>query len=283
MPLQTVTTVAECRAALEGARRAGREIALVPTMGALHEGHAALVRHAREVADVVVVSIFVNPLQFGERSDLERYPRTLEADQALLEELGADLLLAPDAQQMYPDGGSSTTVHAGPLGDELEGASRPGHFDGVLTVVTKLLNITQPTIVCFGEKDAQQVFLVRRMVRDLDLPVAVHEVATVREPDGLARSSRNVFLDEQHRRAALALSAALTAAAEARPEGVPAMLAAGRAVLAAEPGIDVDYLVAVDPGTFAPVGEDYADDVRLLVAARVGPVRLIDTLLAASS
>lgn len=283
MPLQTVTTVAECRAALEDARRAGREIALVPTMGALHEGHAALVRHAREVADVVVVSIFVNPLQFGERSDLERYPRTLEADQALLEELGADLLLAPDAQQMYPDGGSSTTVHAGPLGDELEGASRPGHFDGVLTVVTKLLNITQPTIVCFGEKDAQQVFLVRRMVRDLDLPVAVHEVATVREPDGLARSSRNVFLDEQHRRAALALSAALTAAAEARPEGVPAMLAAGRALLASEPGIDVDYLVAVDPGTFAPVEEDYADDVRLLVAARVGPVRLIDTLLAASS
>ncbi|BDZ56686.1 hypothetical protein GCM10025872_03430 [Barrientosiimonas endolithica] len=121
MPLHTVTTVAECRAALEGARRAGREIALVPTMGALHEGHAALVRHAREVADVVVVSIFVNPLQFGERSDLERYPRTLEADQALLEELGADLLLAPDAEQMYPDGGSSTTVHAGPLGDELEG------------------------------------------------------------------------------------------------------------------------------------------------------------------
>ena len=282
MPLQTVTTVAECRAALEDARRAGREIALVPTMGALHEGHAALVRHAREVADVVVVSIFVNPLQFGERSDLERYPRTLEADQALLEELGADLLLAPDAQQMYPDGGSSTTVHAGPLGDELEGASRPGHFDGVLTVVTKLLNITQPTIVCFGEKDAQQVFLVRRMIRDLDLPVAVHEIETVREADGLARSSRNVFLDDRQHEVALTLSRALRAAAAARADGVPAMLRAGRAVLDAADDVDLDYLTAVDPETFAPAPDDHAGDVRLLVAARVGPVRLIDTLLAQS-
>lgn len=282
MPLHTVTTVAECRAALEGARRAGREIALVPTMGALHEGHAALVRHAREVADVVVVSIFVNPLQFGERSDLERYPRTLEADQSLLEELGADLLLAPDAEQMYPDGGSSTTVHAGPLGDELEGASRPGHFDGVLTVVTKLLNITQPTIVCFGEKDAQQVFLVRRMIRDLDLPVAVHEIETVREADGLARSSRNVFLDDRQHEVALTLSRALRAAAAARADGVPAMLRAGRAVLDAADDVDLDYLTAVDPETFAPAPDDHAGDVRLLVAARVGPVRLIDTLLAQS-
>lgn len=282
MPLHTVTTVAECRAALEGARRAGREIALVPTMGALHEGHAALVRHAREVADVVVVSIFVNPLQFGERSDLERYPRTLESDQALLEELGADLLLAPDAEQMYPDGGSSTTVHAGPLGDELEGASRPGHFDGVLTVVTKLLNITQPTIVCFGEKDAQQVFLVRRMIRDLDLPVAVHEIETVREADGLARSSRNVFLDDRQHEVALTLSRALRAAAAARADGVPAMLRAGRAVLDAADDVDLDYLTAVDPATFAPAPDDHAGDVRLLVAARVGPVRLIDTLLAQS-
>lgn len=282
MPLHTVTTVAECRAALEEARRAGREIALVPTMGALHEGHAALVRHAREVADVVVVSIFVNPLQFGERSDLERYPRTLEADQALLEELGADLLLAPDAEQMYPDGGSSTTVHAGPLGDELEGASRPGHFDGVLTVVTKLLNITQPTIVCFGEKDAQQVFLVRRMIRDLDLPVAVHEIETVREADGLARSSRNVFLDDRQHEVALTLSRALRAAAAARADGVPAMLRAGRAVLDAADDVDLDYLTAVDPETFAPAPDDHAGDVRLLVAARVGPVRLIDTLLAQS-
>lgn len=282
MPLHTVTTVAECRAALEDARRAGREIALVPTMGALHEGHAALVRHAREVADVVVVSIFVNPLQFGERSDLERYPRTLEADQALLEELGADLLLAPDAEQMYPDGGSSTTVHAGPLGDELEGASRPGHFDGVLTVVTKLLNITQPTIVCFGEKDAQQVFLVRRMIRDLDLPVAVHEIETVREADGLARSSRNVFLDDRQHEVALTLSRALRAAAAARADGVPAMLRAGRAVLDAADDVDLDYLTAVDPATFAPAPDGHAGDVRLLVAARVGPVRLIDTLLAQS-
>ncbi|WP_392425293.1 pantoate--beta-alanine ligase [Barrientosiimonas humi] len=282
MPLHTVTTVAECRAALEGARRAGREIALVPTMGALHEGHAALVRHAREVADVVVASIFVNPLQFGERSDLERYPRTLEADQALLEELGADLLLAPDAEQMYPDGGSSTTVHAGPLGDELEGASRPGHFDGVLTVVTKLLNITQPTIVCFGEKDAQQVFLVRRMIRDLDLPVAVHEIETVREADGLARSSRNVFLDDRQHEVALTLSRALRAAAAARADGVPAMLRAGRAVLDAADDVDLDYLTAVDPETFATAPDDHAGDVRLLVAARVGPVRLIDTLLAQS-
>lgn len=282
MPLHTVTTVAECRAALEDARRAGREIALVPTMGALHEGHAALVRHAREVADVVVVSIFVNPLQFGERSDLERYPRTLEADQALLEELGADLLLAPDAEQMYPDGGSSTTVHAGPLGDELEGASRPGHFDGVLTVVTKLLNITQPTIVCFGEKDAQQVFLVRRMIRDLDLPVAVHEIETVREADGLARSSRNVFLDDRQHEVALTLSRALRAAAAARADGVPAMLRAGRAVLDAADDVDLDYLTAVDPATFATAPDGHAGDVRLLVAARVGPVRLIDTLLAQS-
>ncbi|YAL83753.1 pantoate--beta-alanine ligase [Dermacoccaceae bacterium W4C1] len=280
MPLQTVTTVRECRQVLAAARAGGGTVALVPTMGALHEGHAALVRHARQVADTVVVSIFVNPLQFGDAADLDRYPRTLDADTTLLASLGADFIFAPAASELYPRGEIATRVTAGPTAETFEGASRPGHFDGMLTVVAKLVNIVRPDLVCFGEKDAQQVFLVKQMLRDLDEPVTVDEVDTVREPDGLARSSRNIFLEGEQRTQALALSRALDAAVDAATAGVPAMLKAGRAILEDAPGVEPDYFEAVDLDTFTPAGDEHRGALRLIVAARVGDVRLIDTRFA---
>ncbi|GAB2933907.1 pantoate--beta-alanine ligase [Rhodococcus aerolatus] len=257
-------------------RAAGRQVVLVPTMGALHAGHLELVRHARRVpGSVVVVSIFVNPLQFGEAADLDAYPRTLDRDVALLREAGVELVLAPSVDGMYPHGQGRTTVHSGPLGDELEGASRPGHFDGVLTVVTKLFELVRPHQAYFGEKDYQQLTVVRQAVADLDLDVRVVGVPTVREPDGLALSSRNVRLDDESRRASVALSAALVAGAHAAQGGPDAVLAAARAVLAAEPGLDVDYLEVRDLhlGPAPTHG-----DGRLLVAARCGGVRLIDNV-----
>lgn len=254
-------------------RSTGRRVMLVPTMGALHDGHLALVRAARKVPGaVVVVSIFVNPLQFGAGEDLDAYPRTLDEDLALLREAGVEAAFIPTVAAMYPDG-PRTAVLPGPLGDELEGASRPGHFAGMLTVVCKLLSIVRPDRVFFGEKDYQQLVLVRQMVADLNLDVAVVGVPTVREADGLAMSSRNRYLDPAQRAAATALSAALAAGEHAAPAGTAAVLSAADAVLSAAPGIDVDYLQVrgVDLGP-AP-----ADGVgRLLVAARVGATRLID-------
>ncbi len=219
-----VTTIAELRERVAHARReaaldgpadapVGR-VVLVPTMGALHRGHLSLVSRARDLGGFVVVSIFVNPLQFGPNEDLDRYPRTLDADVAALDGL-ADLVFAPTAAEMYPDGPSSTRVSAGEVGRLFEGVSRPGHFDGMLTVVAKLLNIVQPDVAVFGQKDAQQVHLVGRMVDDLDLPVTIAVVDTVREEDGLALSSRNRYLDEDQRRAAITLSQALAAGASA--------------------------------------------------------------------
>lgn len=254
----------------------GPAVAFVPTMGALHDGHLELVDRARELADIVVVSIFVNPLQFSDPADLERYPRDLEGDLARLEGHGVDLVFAPEAAELYPDGDPATRVTGGRAAQLFEGRSRPGHFDGMLTVVAKLLHAVGPDVVLFGQKDAQQVFLVSRMVADLTMPVRVEVVPTVRDADGLALSSRNRFLDPEARRAALALPAMLEAAESAADRGIDAVLAAAQSVLMGQDDVDLDYLAVVDPRTFLPVDDDYTGRATVLVAARVGGVRLID-------
>ena len=251
-------------------------VALVPTMGALHEGHLALVDRAREVAPTVVVSIFVNPTQFAANEDLGSYPRDLDGDLAELASRGVEFVFTPDAAEMYPDGTTQVTVSGGPVASLFEGRSRAGHFDGVLTVVAKLLHIVQPSHVLFGQKDAQQLFLVQRMVRDLDLPVTVEPVETVRADDGLALSSRNRYLDPDQRRAAVALSRALEAAESAADRGVDAALAAAQAVFAGDDIVKLDYLAVVDPRTFRPVDDGHRGVARVLLAAQVGPARLID-------
>ncbi|MGC5077370.1 pantoate--beta-alanine ligase [Agrococcus sp. DT81.2] len=274
--MQTPTTIASVRALVRDARAEGKRVALVPTMGALHDGHVELVRSALERAEVVIASVFVNPMQFGPHEDLARYPRTPEADTDRLAELGVTAVFMPSVDEMYPEGRSATVVTAGHLGTVLEGRIRPGHFDGVLTVVAKLLSIVQPDVAVFGEKDAQQLFLVRRMVRDLNLPVDVLGVETVREPDGLALSSRNRFLQPGERADALALSRALAAAGAAADRGVEAMLAAAQGVMQDDTGVRLDYLAIVDPRTFTGASDEHHGPVQVLVAARVGTVRLID-------
>jgi pantoate--beta-alanine ligase len=275
--------VARTRNGLAAARRTlGSPVVLVPTMGALHGGHRALIRRARELAGPdgsVVVSVFVNPLQFGAGEDLDRYPRTLLADVLIAAEEGADLVFAPPAVQMYPRP-QLVTVDPGPVGRILEGESRPGHFSGVLTVVAKLLQLTRPDAAVFGEKDAQQLALVRRMAQDVDLGVEIVGLPTVRDPDGLAISSRNRFLSPAERQTALLLPAALRAGQEAAHAGPAAVLKAAGEVLAAtaDPPLRLDYLALVDPDTFEEAGEDYAGPARLLVAARVGTTRLIDNI-----
>ncbi len=256
-------------------RATGRPVVLVATMGALHAGHRELIRTARRTSGAVtVVSIFVNPLQFGAGEDLDRYPRQLEADLEQCRAEGVELVLTPGPEAMYPPG-ADTTVHAGPLGDELEGASRPGHFDGVLTVVAKLFGIIHPDRALFGEKDYQQLVLIHRMARDLFLDVEVVGVPTVRSSDGLAMSSRNAYLDPEQRRAAVALSAALVAGSYAGERGPEAVLAAAREVLDVEPGLVIDYLTlrGRDLGPAPEAGEG-----RLLAAARAGTTRLIDNV-----
>ena len=271
---ELVNTVAE----LDGARSkmTGR-VAVVMTMGALHEGHESLMRAARERADHLIVTIFVNPLQFGPNEDLDRYPRTLESDLEICGRAGADLVFAPSAREMYPDGPPQVRLNPGPLGEELEGASRPGFFHGVLTVVLKLLQLTRPDLTFFGEKDYQQLTLVTRMARDLNVPVEVVGVPTVREPDGLALSSRNRYLSAPERATALALSAGLRAGADTATAGGSAAeaLAAAHARIGAEPGVDLDYLVLLAPD-LGPAPEH--GPARLLVAARVGTTRLIDNI-----
>ncbi|NRG41243.1 pantoate--beta-alanine ligase [Rathayibacter sp. VKM Ac-2804] len=274
--ISTIERIGELRGTLQEARRSGARIALVPTMGALHAGHLALVDRAREIADVVVVSIFVNPLQFGPNEDLDRYPRDLAADVALLEERGVEHVFAPSVAEMYPDGPSSTRVVAGEVGSLYEGRSRPGHFDGMLTVVSKLLHIVQPDVAMFGQKDAQQLFLVRRMVRDLDLPVAIEGVATVREEDGLALSSRNRYLDARERRAARTIPLLLEAAASAADRGLDAVVAAAQSASRGEPLVKLDYLVVANPATLLPVDDDHRGPALVLVAAVVGSTRLLD-------
>ena len=256
-------------------RHTGRRVMLVPTMGALHDGHLSLVRAAKRVpGSVVVVSIFVNPLQFGADEDLDAYPRIVDADLALLRGEGVEIAFTPSAAAMYPDG-PRTAVHPGPLGSELEGAARPTHFAGMLTVVLKLLQIVHPDRVFFGEKDYQQLVLVRQMVADLNVDTRVVGVPIVRELDGLAMSSRNRYLDPAQRELAGLLSAALLAGTHAASGGAEAALRAARAVLSEVPAIDVDYLEVRDPELGpAPL----QGPARLLVAARLGTTRLLDNV-----
>ena len=271
-----VQAIADIRSELAALRADGKTVALVPTLGALHRGHLAHVERARKVADVVVVSIFVNPLQFGANEDLAKYPRDLDADLAALEPHGVEFVFAPTAEQMYPDGGTQVKVTGGPVATLFEGRSRPGHFDGVLTVVAKLLQIVQPDVVTFGQKDAQQLFLVQRMVKDLDIPVRIEVIETVRDDDGLALSSRNRYLGPKERAAARALSRAIEAAQSASDRGIDAVLAAAQAVLMDEKLVSIDYLKVVDPKTFLPVDDGFRGPARVLIAAQVGPARLID-------
>lgn len=274
-----MTRIVHTRADLEAAR-AGRfgDTAVVMTMGALHDGHLALIQAARQAAKTVIVTIFVNPLQFGPGEDFSRYPRTLEEDLRLCEAADVDIVFAPAVEEVYPGGTPMVMVDPGPMGEVLEGAFRPGHFAGMLTVVNKLLNLTGPDIAFFGRKDAQQLAMIRRMALDFNIPVEIVGVRTVREPDGLALSSRNRYLSAAERRTALALSRALAEGA-GRPT-VPTVLAAARAVLdeaaRAEPPLALDYLALVEPGNFHEVRDDYSGDAILAVAARVGTTRLID-------
>lgn len=256
-------------------RHTGRRVMLVPTMGALHDGHLALVRAAKRVSgSVVVVSIFVNPLQFGTGEDLDAYPRTLDADMELLAEEGVEVVFTPTPAVMYPDG-PRTTVHPGPLGGELEGAVRPTHFAGMLTVVLKLLQIVRPDRAFFGEKDYQQLVLIRQMADDLNLDSRIVGVPTVRESDGLAMSSRNRYLNPEEREQASALSSALLAGMYAAGGGPAAVLDAARAILDEVPAIITDYLELRGPWLeHAPI----AGPARLLVAARLGATRLLDNI-----
>jgi pantoate--beta-alanine ligase len=272
-------TVHQNPAALSAATRrlrlAGHPVVLVPTMGALHAGHRALIQAAEAVADArTVVSIYLNPLQFGYRRDLDRYPRSFDADLALCREEGVELVFAPSVATMSPPG-SDTTVTPGPLGAQLEGASRAGHFAAVLTVVAKLFGIVGPDRAFFGEKDYQQLVLVRRMVADLRMGVQVLGIPTVREADGLALSSRNVHLDAEARSAAVALSAALRAGAQAGAQGHDAVLAAASEVLARQPAVELDYLALRDT-ELGPAPRH--GPARLLLAATVGTTRLIDNV-----
>jgi pantoate--beta-alanine ligase len=278
--VNTAPVIARTRPELAAARAGltGR-VGVVMTMGALHAGHAALIREARRACDAVVVTIFLNPLQFGPSEDLARYPRTFDADLALCTREGVDLVFAPGPDVVYPDGDPGVRVSAGRLGDVLEGRSRPGHFDGVLTVVAKLLHLTRPAAAYFGQKDAQQLLIIRRMVRDLDFGCEVVAVPTVRDADGLAMSSRNLYLGPLDREVALTLVRALRAGEAAASEGASAVRRAARGVLVAEPLVLVDYLVLVDPESLEDVPEWYRGPALLAVAAKVATTRLIDNSL----
>ena len=278
--MRTVRTVADLRAALRDARRAERIVGLVPTMGALHEGHLSLIRAARAECDVVVVSLFVNPTQFNEAADLDAYPRDEGRDAAAAAAESADLLFAPPVEEVYPQG-FATTVRVAGLTEHLEGEHRgTAHFEGVATVVCKLLNMAQPDVAYFGQKDAQQAAVIRRLVRDLDIPVRIAVQPTVREPDGLALSSRNVHLAGADRERALALRRALDAAADtvAAGERDPhAIERASRAAMATL-GVEAEYVALVRPDDLRPV-QRVDGDVLVAVAARVGPTRLIDNTI----
>lgn len=272
---RTPEELARLRRSLEG------RVALVPTMGALHGGHRALMAAAREQADTLVASVFVNPLQFGPGEDYESYPRDLDADMRVCAEEGAALVFAPSVEDVYP-GEQIVRIDPGDMGRVLEGEFRPGFFSGVLTVVNKLFNLVQPDVAVFGQKDAQQLALVRRMVRDLNMAVDIAAAPTMRDSDHLASSSRNAYLSPAERRSALSLSRALLAGADASVTGPLGILSAARAVLdeaaAGDPPVTVDYLALVDANTFAEVPNDFRGEAVLLVAARVGRTRLIDNV-----
>jgi pantoate--beta-alanine ligase len=279
--VNTESTIAGLRHALDHARRTDVRIGFVPTMGYLHEGHLALCDEARRHTDFLVLSVFVNPLQFGAGEDLERYPRSLERDAQLAAGRGTDLLFAPALTEMYPAGPAQVRVSAPGLDDRLCGRFRPGHFQGVLTIVAKLLNIVHPDVAVFGQKDLQQAALIRRMVRDLDFPVEIRVAPVVREPDGLALSSRNVYLDADERVAARALSRALRAAqaafaaGEDRPD---VLVAAARAILEGESGVSVQYVEVVDADSLDTPARARPGNA-VAVAAHVGRTRLIDNHL----
>lgn len=278
--MEEVGTVAALRERLAAARAAGRRIGFVPTMGYLHDGHLALVDAVRRESDLVVMSIFVNPLQFRPGEDLDRYPRDLPRDRALAAGRGVDLLFVPPVAEMYPRT-PEVTLRGGEPAARWEGEQRPGHFDGVLTVVLKLLHQVAPDVVAFGQKDIQQATLIRRMLADLDLPITMRVVPTVREPDGLALSSRNVYLSPAERTAALALSRGLRAAALAWAGGErhgDALRQRVAAVLDGAEGVAVDYIAVADPDRLAPVTEAPAGTI-VAVAARVGATRLIDNVI----
>jgi pantoate--beta-alanine ligase len=272
-------TIPDLRAWTLAQRAAGRRIGLVPTMGYLHDGHLALVGEARRRSDAVLMTIFVNPLQFGPQEDLARYPRDLPRDRRLAEQHGVDALFVPTEATMYPPD-STTRIAPGPAAERWEGAARPGHFVGVLTVVAKLFNLVEPDVACFGQKDIQQAVLVRQMVRDLDWRLELAIVPTVRESDGVARSSRNVYLDDEGRESARGLSAALGAAHEAWRAGerdAAALEARMRGVLAGHPGLALEYIAIAEPEGLAPVSAVTAETV-VAIAGRVGRTRLIDNI-----
>lgn len=277
--MDTITTIAALRARLDADRASGRTVGAVPTMGSLHDGHLSLVRAAAADCDVVATSVFVNPLQFGPSEDLAAYPRDLERDRALAAQAGTDIVFAPTVEEMYPQP-VRTSVQVAEVSARFEGASRPTHFAGVATVVAKLCNLFGPSRLYFGEKDYQQVAVVRTMTADLSFPVEVVACPTVREPDGLAMSSRNVYLTPPQRAAAPVLHRALQAGAAAVEAGArdPAEVAeAIRVVIEAEPLAELDYVAVVDAATLADVDE-IAGEVRLLTAARFGRARLLDNL-----
>ena len=275
--MKVCATIEETRSVSRSARTSGQRVALVPTMGALHEGHLSLVRIAKAQSDFGAVSIFVNPLQFGPTEDLALYPRNFERDRDLLEKEGVDLIFAPTVPEMYPTP-AITYVDVEGLSERLDGQSRPGHFRGVSTVVAKLFNIVEPDVAIFGQKDAAQVAIIRRMVRDLNMPVEIVVGPIVREPDGLAMSSRNAYLDPAQRKQALVLSRALQHVKESFARGersAARLIAAGRKVFEQEPDVRLDYFSAVDPDSLEAV-DSISRDTLVAVAAYVGTTRLID-------
>jgi pantoate--beta-alanine ligase len=278
--MEILASVDRTRAAVRAARRAGKRIGLVPTMGALHEGHLSLTRIAKARADFVLVSLFVNPLQFGPREDLSKYPRTFERDCEMLQCEGVDLLFAPPVAEMYPSS-ATTYVNVEGMSERLDGQSRPGHFRGVTTVVSKLFHIVEPDIAVFGQKDAAQVAIIKRMVRDLNMPVEIVVAPIIREPDGLAMSSRNAYLDPQQRQQALVLSRALRQMQQTFDKGersAARLMDAGLAVFREEPAVRVDYVSVVDPDSLEAIAE-IASSALVAVAGYVGTTRLIDNIV----
>jgi pantoate--beta-alanine ligase len=280
--MRHIQSVAEMKEFCRKITRSGRTLGFVPTMGALHEGHASLVRASKAQCQATAVSIFINPLQFGPTEDLGKYPRALERDSELLRDLGADVLFAPTVNQMYPLG-ATTYVEVGGISDRLDGASRPGHFRGVATVVAKLFEIVRPDRAFFGQKDAAQVAVLRRMVRDLDMDVELLVCPIVREKDGLAMSSRNVYLNPEQRKQALVLNRSLMRVqhtADVGERNVAKLIEIGKSLIAEEPAARLDYFAIVDPDSLEPVS-DISRGALVAVAAYVGATRLIDNMLLA--
>lgn len=278
--MQLVHSISQMSSIAVDARKLGKKIGLVPTMGALHEGHLTLVNQARSACDFVVVSVFVNPTQFLPNEDFEKYPRTLEDDAAACEKAGVDVVFAPSAAEMYPQGYDSW-VEVGTVTETLEGAIRPGHFRGVTTVCTKLINIVAPDIAFFGRKDYQQLAVMKKLVQDLNMPVKIKPVGIVRESDGMAMSSRNRYLSTEERAIAVTISKSLFTAGEAYFKGehrTSELIKIARDVLSSQPDIELDYLVIADADTLEPVTDIYHPSV-MLIAARLGKVRLIDNIL----